>query len=143
MGHPNDCTHLANRFEGEVMTKKLAILVFAASLISVAASQLIFKAGMTRIGEQVSGLPWLQIVRLVLTSPMIWVGAVALVTGTACWYFAMTRLPLSLMMPLAALIAPTVSIAAWGFFGEPLTAQMLAAISLITVGALWLGWLNT
>lgn len=143
MGHPYGNADLAGRLESEIMTKNLAALIFAASLTSVAVSQLMFKAGMTRIAEQAGGAPRAQMIRYALTAPLMWVGAIALVTGATCWYIAMIRLPLSLMMPLAALIAPAVSIAAWGFFGEPLTPQMVAAISLIAVGALWLGWLNT
>lgn len=124
------------------MTKGLAALTYAVSLTAVAASQLMFKAGMTRVAEQADAASALATIRHALATPIMWVGAGALVTGAACWYIAMIRLPLSLMMPMAALIAPAVSIAAWALFGEPLSAQKLAAIGLIAGGALWLGWLN-
>lgn len=123
------------------MSKGIAVLIYSCSLVLVATSQLLFKAGMMRIADA-GAASWLDMARIALTTPTIWLGAAAVVAGTTCWYVAMMRLPLTVMMPMAALIAPSVSIAAWALFGDPLSGAKLAAIGLITVGAVWLGWLN-
>jgi len=123
------------------LTKSFAVLIYFSGLVMIATSQLLLKAGMMRIAEA-GALSRLDMARLALTMPAVWLGAAAVVAGTICWYVALMRLPLSFMMPMAALIAPSVSIAAWALFGDPLSGAKLAAIGLIAIGALWLGWLN-
>lgn len=125
------------------MTRMQALLVFAISLSSVAVSQLLLKAGLTRLASDgIQPASLIEQVRRGIADPLLWTGGALLVTGMLCWYVAMTRLPLSLMMPLAALIAPAVALGAWACLGEPLTLMKIAAISVIAVGAIWLGWLN-
>jgi drug/metabolite transporter (DMT)-like permease len=80
--------------------------------------------------------------RLALADPLLWFAGLLILLGVICWYLSMTRLPLSLMLPLAAAIAPVVSVGAYFLLGEVLTPAKIAAIAMITVGVSWLGWLN-
>lgn len=126
------------------MTRGVALLIFAFCLAAVAGSQLLLKGGMARIANAtVSDGSVYGLLMKGLSEPLMWIGGFLLVTGGLAWYVAMIRLPLSLMMPMAALIAPAVSVGAAMFFGEPLTSSKIAAIVLIVSGAVWLGALNS
>lgn len=126
------------------MTKMIAVTLLAVSLAAVSASQLILKYALSRQewplidGDQWTAAAW----RLV-SSPTIWVGASLVLVGVICWYLAMVRLPLTLMLPMAGSIAPVVSIGAYVFLGESLTPYKIAAIVLIAAGVSWLAWLNS
>lgn len=128
------------------MTKSLAVLILAVSLISVGASQLVLKARMAAltlpVAGGVTGNPWVALLLRALADPYVWLGAAMVGVGAVCWYVALTKLPLSLMMPVASIIAPCVSIGAWYFLGESLSLAKLGAILTIMVGVAWLGWLN-
>lgn len=78
-----------------------------------------------------------------LSDPLTWVAGSLVVIGAGCWYLALTRLPLSLMLPVAGLVAPIVAIAAHFALGESLSIAKLAAIFVIAFGVIWLGFLQT
>lgn len=125
------------------MSKQIAVLVFVAGLACVAASQLIVKARFTTLGTGwTQDIPWVTMLGRVLTDPIIILGGMLVVIGAVCWYVALTKLPLSLMLPAAGIVGPVVSIGAYFLLGEALTLSKLAAISTIAVGVAWLGWLN-
>ena len=125
------------------MTRAIAFILFTMSLLTVAASQLLFKARLTLLGETVdSSRPMLASISRTLADPWLWAAALLVATGAACWYLAMIKLPLGFMLPLASMIAPFVTIGAWLFLNEGLTPPKLAAVAVIALGAAWLGWLN-
>ena len=61
------------------------------------------------------------------------------VAGAICWYLALLRLPVSFMLPVAALIAPVTAVGANLFLGETLTVGKACAILTIMGGVIWLG----
>jgi drug/metabolite transporter (DMT)-like permease len=121
----------------------MALVVLLVSLGSITMSQLILKGRMVLLGASLhSGQGALALVIRVLNDPYIWLGGGCVAIGGACWYFAMTKLPLSLMLPASSIIAPCASIGAYYFFGESLTASKICAMVVIVIGVSWLGWLN-
>lgn len=115
--------------------------ILAISIASVAASQLIVK---WRLGQVVSpDAPPASRTQYILTAlgdGWIWVGICLIGLSAALWYVAMSRLPLSFMMPVAAVVAPIVALSAHLFLKEPLGTGQIAAIAMIAVGVAWLGW---
>ena len=126
------------------MSGPVALAALAASIVLMAGAQLLLKARLNVLGHQraesVGGL-WRTLLDG-LGDPLIWAAGLVIGVAAACWYSAMLRLPISLMLPLAGLIAPIVSIGAWLLLGESLSAAKIAAILLIAGGAAWLGWLS-
>ncbi len=122
------------------MTRSAALSTLGISILSVASSQLLFKGRMIAVGSLVETalaerrIPW-----FLLEDLRLWLAIVLLLLGASCWYLSMTKLPLSLMLPIGGMIAPIVSVGAWAFLGESLTAQKLAAILVIASGVVWLG----
>lgn len=126
------------------MTQLTALLLFAASLISVAGSQLLFKTRMMQVSEiSASGSPILAGLSRLLVDPLIWVAGLMVAVGAVCWYSAMIKLPLSFMLPMASLIAPMTAVGAYFLLGESLSPEKLAAIAWIAIGAVWLGYLSS
>lgn len=81
--------------------------------------------------------------RLLLGDLQLWVAGFLMLSGAALWYLSMSRLPLSFILPCAALISPMAAIGARLFFGEELgAAKMLAILMTITAGVIWLGSLQ-
>jgi drug/metabolite transporter (DMT)-like permease len=122
------------------MKQGTAILILAVSIVSVAISQLVLKARLQqpelaswRAGE------WQRMLLVAASDPVVWLGIFLVLVGAACWYVALTRLPVSFMLPVAALIAPITTIGAYFFLDEGLTLNKLAAIGVIVVGVVWLG----
>ena len=126
------------------MTNTAALIVLAVSIIAMSIAQLLLKARFLLLGHTGTTPPPIgDTVRQGIADPWLWGAVVLIVIAGVCWYLAMLRLPISLMLPLAGLIAPIVSIGAWLLLGEDLTLAKLAAIMTISAGAAWLGWLNT
>jgi drug/metabolite transporter (DMT)-like permease len=125
------------------MSQTASFIALAVSLASVSISQLIFKARLTALSASSKiGLSITDTALAILEDKSMWVGGVFLIVGFLTWYLAMMRLPLSLMLPMSALIAPVASIAAFMLLGEHLSPAKFAAIMVIVAGAAWLGWLN-
>ena len=116
-------------------------IILFTSFIAVAASQIILKARFEVLGlTSERTVRWSDAFWRLLADPMIWVGAVLVVTGTAGWYFAMTKLPISFMLPATALIMPMVTIGAYFFLGEGLGWSKIMATLVIVTGVIWLGF---
>lgn len=118
-----------------------SIGIFVVSILSVAASQLIMKwrfgvlfpeGGATRSATG----------HVMTAASDAWVlaGVGLIVIGGSSWYLAMSRLPLTFMMPVAASIAPITVVCAYFFLKEPLTLGQIAAIAMIAAGVAWLGY---
>ena len=109
------------------------------SVIALAASQLLIKGRFSTI------LPWgtqldRKKIAVLAADPTLWCAGSLLILSALCWYVALVRLPLSVMMPTAAIVAPLVSISAHFFLGEPMSVQKASAIALIAGGVAWLGF---
>ena len=75
-----------------------------------------------------------------ITDPWLWGAFFLILSGAIFWYTAMTRLPLSLMLPMAGILSPLVTIMAHVFLKEPVSVGQMAAILLIATGVVWLGY---
>lgn len=119
----------------------VSIGIFAVSILSVALSQLIFKWRIGMLfpagGEARSNTDHLM---AVISDLWILLGLGLVLIGASAWYLAMSRLPLSFMMPAAAIIAPITAVCAYLFLKEPLTGGQMAAIAVIAAGVVWLGY---
>lgn len=119
------------------MTRPVAGLLLALSILAIAAAQLLAKARVGAISTQgIDGLPG--ILMAAASDPLIWLMIALLVTSAGLWYAAMWVLPVSIMVPCAAAVSPLVAIGAHFQLGEPLGAAKIGAIALITVGVVWL-----
>jgi drug/metabolite transporter (DMT)-like permease len=116
----------------------LALLLL--SLLALAGSQLLIKWRFMVMDFDGLGLSS-QSGRLfaVLTDPWLWLAGSLIMLGAAMWYVAMTRLPLTLMLPLAAVVTPIVVLVSHFVLKEPLTLGQLGAAVLIALGVVLLG----
>jgi drug/metabolite transporter (DMT)-like permease len=112
------------------------------ALATVSIAQLLFKSRLMRLNDAAVKLSLIEMLCAAMADPLIWLGAIILLVGVCCWYFAMIELPLSLMLPMSSVVTPIVSISAVLLFGENLTLAKLTAILVILVGVAWLGYLN-
>ena len=64
----------------------------------------------------------------------MWLGLAGLLVSSLCWYAAISRLPLSIAYPFAALSYPVIFIGSLVFLGETFTWQALAGNVLIVAG---------
>ena len=116
---------------------------YGAYIVSIGAyvvSQLVIKSRFERLGvgdALANGIA--SGAGLVLRDLACWLAGILVLVGALCWYIAMTKLPIRLMVPMAAVIAPAASIGAYFFLGEQLSLEKILAIGLITIGAAWLG----
>jgi drug/metabolite transporter (DMT)-like permease len=114
--------------------------ILAFSIVSVTLSQLVIKARFDGLGlGGTEGRSLLSTLLLAMSDSMLWVGAVLLVAGACAWYMALTRLPIHVMLPFAAIITPVVSLGAYLFLGEDISTQKFMAIAVITAGVAWFG----
>lgn len=67
---------------------------------------------------------------------LAWLGLAGLVVSSVCWYAAISRLPLSIAYPFAALSYPVVFISSLVFLREAFSWQALAGNVLIVAGLL-------
>lgn len=119
-----------------MISQTTAVIVYAVSIVAMVASQLLAKARISVVFDGSNG--WIASLQAAVIDPLLWLVAGLLVTSAACWYIAMIRLPLSVMLPIAGLIAPLVALGAHFAFGETLTVPKIAAIALIATGVVWL-----
>ena len=64
----------------------------------------------------------------------VWLAVGLIIVFVVCWYTALTRIPLSIMMAWSAVVLPLIAVGAWIWLGEPLGAGKLASIGVISVG---------
>ena len=115
-----------------------ATLLLGISILSMAAAQLLAKTRIVALIGSGTGLSLLKILGIGLTDPLLWLVGVLIVGSAGCWYLAMARLPVSIMVAMASVLGPLVAIGAYIFIGERLTVSKLSAIGLIAVGVAWL-----
>ena len=126
------------------MRPGISYLMLTVSIVAVTAAQLLIKARFNVLGLGASLEQGVQaVLRLVLTDPPLWVAGFLMLAGAALWYISMSRLPLSFILPCAALISPMAAIGAHFLLGEDLSLSKLLAIFTITAGVIWLGSLQS
>ena len=113
-------------------------------LAVVAVSQLLIKSRFEqlRVGELIDRYEFFSAAKIILADAGCWGIGLLIVIGAALWYLSIARLPLHFVLPLSALIAPSVSIGAYIFLKEQLSMSKMAAIVMIAAGAAWLGALQ-
>lgn len=131
----DETTSHKNRTSARQMS---ALAALAFSLLAIAASQLVIKWRFGTLAGTPAANGEFRLVAAVLGDPWLWLGAVLVISGAIAWYVALSRLPVSFMMPTAGLVAPLTSFGAWWFLGESMTAQKCAAIAIILFGVIWL-----
>jgi drug/metabolite transporter (DMT)-like permease len=114
--------------EHDMLSEKLAWALMFAGFIASTASQVIIKARLDPVTA--SGGSYKQL----LTDPLIWLAVVLILSFVVCWYSALTRIPLSIMMAWSAVVLPLTAVAAWMFLGEPLGVAKMLSIVVIAGG---------
>jgi len=122
-----------------MISQTVATILLGISILSMAAAQLLAKVRIVALIGSDTGLSWLQILSICVTDSVLWLVGVLIVGSAGCWYLAMARLPVSIMVATASVLAPLVAIGAYIFIGERPTPSKLCAIALIAVGVAWLG----
>lgn len=111
-----------------MLTEKLAWTLMFLGFMTSTASQVIIKARVDPITA--SGGSYRQL----MTDPLIWLAVVFILTFVMCWYTALTKIQLSVMMAWSAVVLPLTAIAGYMFLGEPLGVGKIVSISIIAVG---------
>ncbi len=111
-----------------MLTEKLAWALMFLGFVTSTASQVIIKARLDPVTA--SGGSYRQL----LGDPLMWLAVVMILTFVACWYTALTKIPLSVMMAWSAVVLPLTAVGAWMFLGEPLGVGKLVSIGVIAAG---------
>ncbi len=110
--------------ESERMAWVVLFIGFAASTVS----QLLIKARMDPVTAAGGSY------RQLATDPIIWVAILCIIAFVVCWYLALAKLQLSLMMAWSAVVLPAIAIGGWMFLGEPLGMGKIVSIFIIAIG---------
>jgi drug/metabolite transporter (DMT)-like permease len=124
-----------------MLTYRTAIVIFALGLVSIASSQLLVKWRFGVLGLESQPKKWgLELLGALLTDAWLWFAGLLIVASAISWYLALTRLPLTLMLPIAGIVPPIVAVGANQLLGEPLSGGQITAIAMIAIGVAWLGY---
>ena len=118
----------------ETRASALALIVFAVLVLT--ASQLIIKSRLTVHGVVPLGPGLWNYLLGLLADWRMWCAAVGLILASLGWYAAVSRLPLSIAFPFAALSYPAVLFGSLVFLGESVSLQMIAGNALVVAGIL-------
>ncbi len=112
----------------------VAALLLLVSLVFLVASQLLIKWRFNALGLQSPQVRdvW-DIVASVITDVGLLAAGLLLICGASMWYAAMTRFPLSFMVPIAAVVSPLIALCAHVLLGERLSFLEMVLIVLIAV----------
>jgi drug/metabolite transporter (DMT)-like permease len=111
-----------------MLTERLAWALMFLGFITSTASQIIIKARLDPVTA--SGGSYRQLI----TDPLMWLAVVLILSFVVCWYTALTKIPLSVMMAWSAVVLPLTAIGAWMFLGEPLGVAKMLSILVIAGG---------
>ena len=78
-------------------------------------------------------------IRMVLTSPLLWLGIILWAVELVTWIIVLEHTPLSVAYPMMSIIYCTVPLAGKWFLGEPLPPRQWAATALIALGVALVG----
>ncbi len=112
----------------DMLTEKLAWALMFLGFITSTASQIIIKARLDPVTA--SGGSYRQLI----ADPLMWLALALILSFVVCWYTALTKIPLSVMMAWSAVVLPLTAVGAWMFLGEPLGVGKLVSIGVIAAG---------
>jgi drug/metabolite transporter (DMT)-like permease len=111
-----------------MLTDKLAWTLMFLGFLTSTASQVIIKARVDPITA--SGGSYRQL----MFDPLIWLAVAFILTFVVCWYTALTKIPLSVMMAWSAVVLPLTAIGSYMFLGEALGLGKIVSILIIAAG---------
>jgi len=112
------------------------IALVAFSIVLDVIGQLCFKLGLDRLPELEGGFRLNAFWGQVFQAPMLWAGIAAYVIEFFIWLEALSRAPLSLLFPAAALAYCGVVFAGKVFLGEHVSRRRWMGTLVITLGVL-------
>lgn len=112
------------------------IALVAFSIVLDVAGQLFFKLGLDRLPELEGGFRLNAFWGQVFNAPLLWCGIGAYVIEFFVWLEALSRAPLSLLFPAAALAYCGVVLAGKLMLGEIVTARRWLGTLVITAGVM-------
>jgi multidrug transporter EmrE-like cation transporter len=119
----------------------MTAVTFALILTGVmlnAAAQLLLKAGTNAVGHfEFSAANLIPVGWRLATEPHIAGGLACYVISVVVWIMGLSRVPVSVAYPMLSLGYVVNALAAWYLFGEVISAQKVAGISVIIIGV-WL-----
>lgn len=125
----------SSRWRSKLDNRATGIALIVAAVLLLTTAQIIIKSRLTEHGtvpfsfEQ--GWPYLL---GLLADWKVWIGGLGLVISSALWYAAISRIPLSVAFPFAALAYPLVFASSVLFLHERFSWQSLAGNGLIVLG---------
>lgn len=118
-----------------------ALILFAVLVLTGA--QVMIKSRLSLHGEVPLQFGALQpYVWVVIRDWQMWLGALGLLISSVCWYAAISRLPLSIAYPFAALSYPVIFVSSAIFLREDFSWQSLGGNLLIVAGLLLIATSN-
>ena len=117
------------------MTFTVIVLV-AISIVLDVIGQLCFKLGLDRLPELEGGFRLNAFWGQVFNTPLLWCGVVTYVIEFFIWLEALSRAPLSLLFPAAALAYCGVVLAGNVFLGEHVSRRRWLGTLVITAGVM-------
>ncbi|MER8373521.1 hypothetical protein [Mesorhizobium sp. M1406] len=117
--------------------RAVGIVLILVAVVSLTAAQIVIKSRLTQHGVVPFSFErgWPYLLGL-LADWRVWIGGLCLVVSSLLWYAAISRIPLSLGFPFAALSYPLVFASSIVFLHERFGWQTLAGNGLIVVGVL-------
>lgn len=114
----------------------IATLIWVLNLFTDTIGQLAFKAAALHGGEEEGFAHW----KAMIASKWIWIGLSAYVFEILLWLAFLSMVPLSLAVLLGSFNILCVMIGGRILFGEKITGRRTAAVSLIALGVVLVGW---
>ena len=114
----------------------IVILLVAFSIVLDVIGQLCFKVGLDRLPELEGGFRLNAFWGQVFNAPLLWAGIGAYVIEFFVWLEALSRAPLSLLFPAAALAYCGVVCAGKVFLGEHVSRRRWMGTLVITLGVM-------
>lgn len=114
----------------------IVIALVAFSIVLDVIGQLCFKIGLDRLPELEGGFRLNAFWAQVFNAPMLWAGIAAYVIEFFVWLEALSRAPLSLLFPAAALAYCGVVLAGSVLLGEHVSRRRWLGTLVITVGVM-------
>lgn len=111
------------------------VFIFAAAILTVVASQLLFKRGMLDLaGMNFSLSNAYLLIKHVFSSPFLLGGLFFYAVSFLLWLFVISKIKLSLAYPITSINFVLVLIASYYFFDERLSLFQYLGIALIIIG---------
>ena len=125
----------SNGWRSNLDNRAIGIALIVAAVFLLTLAQIIIKSRLTEHGAVPLSLEggWPYLIGLI-SDWRVWMGGLGLVASSALWYAAVSRIPLSVAFPFAALSYPLVFVSSILFLHERFSWQSLAGNGLIVLG---------